>query len=336
MKVLFTLIVILFTVTSTVAAAPLKVCATLPEIADITRQVGGDEVNIVTFAHPGEDPHFVQPRPSLVTQLATADLLIQNGLDLELGWLPVMVRGARNPNIRPGSAGFLDVSTAINPLQVPTTPIDRSMGDVHGRGNPHFLLDPAEGLRVARAIERKLSELRPVRASLFSENVKQFKKSLGAKLFGEALIEKYDPEKLATLQELGKLDSFLTTQGQEMGGWLKETFPLRGKKVIGDHLMYPYLARRYGFEVVGHLEPKPGIPPSAHHLEELIAMMKGSGVSIILSNAYYDRRHSEFVAKNTGAKVALIAHQVGARPGTDSYLEMNDYNVRELLKAAGR
>lgn len=327
---------LLFVITSllatTTAATPLKLCATIPELADIAKRVGGDEVEVITFAHPGEDPHFVQPRPSLVTHLSQADLLIQNGLELELGWLPVMIRGARNSEVRPGAGGFLDISTAITPLQIPSSPVDRSMGDVHPRGNPHFLLDPANGLRVARAIERKLSELRPGKAAVFGEKLNEFKRELGGKLFGSQLAEQYDPEKLATLHELGKLDEFLSERGAKLGGWVGESGSLRGKRVVGDHLMYPYLARRYGFEVVAHLEPKPGIPPSAHHLEELIGVMKGSSLSIILTNPYYDRRHSEFVSKNTGAKIALIAHQVGSRPGTESFIKMSEYNVQELLK----
>jgi ABC-type Zn uptake system ZnuABC Zn-binding protein ZnuA len=211
------------------------------------------------------------------------------------------------------------------------------MGDVHPLGNPHYLLDPLNGLLVAQLIKDRLTELRPEKKAFFEERYATFYRKIGDGLVGEKLARKYDFEKLALLYEEGKLEPFLKEQKEDgsLGGWLGMMLPYRGNKVVTDHTLWPYFARRFGILVVGFMEPKPGISPTTSHLQSLIAQMKAEGVKVILSSPYFEVRYAQFVSKNTGAKIALLAHQVGSRPGTDDYIKMIDYNVKQLVTAFG-
>jgi ABC-type Zn uptake system ZnuABC Zn-binding protein ZnuA len=316
-------------------AQPIQVCATVPELGSLAREVGGDQVAVSVFGKGTEDPHFVEAKPSFIKVLSQCELYVQIGMELEMGWAPVLLQNARNGRVLPGARGYLDASTVITPLEVPSGPVDRSMGDVHPAGNPHYLLDPINGLRVARLIRDKLSELRPERQKYFDERYANFRQRLGAALVGETLAKKYDVEKLALLFEAGKLGDFLKSQGEEslLGGWFGLMTPYRGAKAVGDHNMWPYFARRFGISVIGFLEPKPGLPPTTKHLNELIESMRAQGVKVILANPYFDPRFAQFVAERTGAQVVNIAHMVGARPGTDDYISMIDYDVRQLAAA---
>ena len=266
-----------------------------------------------------------------------ADLYIQVGLEIEIGWAPVLLQNARNGKVLPGAPGFVDASIVITPLEVPTGPVDRSMGDVHPSGNPHYLLDPLNGLKAAQLIRDKLSELRPAKRQYFAERYDAFRQRLGRALVGEALAQKYDIEKLALLQEQGRLGPFLRQQGEDklLGGWLGAMLPYHGTKVVDEHALWPYFARRFGIEVIGHMEPLPGIPPTTKHLGELIERMRAEQVRVVLATVYYDPGHARFVSERTGARVVNMAHQVGAREGTDDYLRMFDYNVRQLVAALG-
>jgi ABC-type Zn uptake system ZnuABC Zn-binding protein ZnuA len=318
-------------------AQSLLVCATVPELGSLTQEVGGNQVSVSVFTKGTEDPHFVEAKPSFIKILSECDLYIQVGMDLETGWAPVLLQNARNGKILPGTRGYLDVSAAIIPLDVPTSPVDRSMGDVHPFGNPHYLTDPVNGLRVARLIRDKLTELSPGSQKHFADRYESFRQRMSTALVGETLAKKYEAEKLALLFENGRLDDFLKSQGEEtlLSGWLGAVHPYYGAKVVTDHNMWPYFARRFGMDIIGYMEPKPGIPPTTAHLRELVTAMKANGVRAVLAAAYYDPRYANFVSENTGAKVALMANQVGARPGTEEYLNMCDYNVRQLAAALG-
>ncbi len=320
-----------------VAAAPLAVVATVPDLGSLARAVGGDDVAVTVLAKGTEDPHFVEPRPSFVKALAEADLLLLVGMDLERGYLAPLVQQARNARIGPGAPGRVDASTVVTPLGVPAGPADRAMGDVHPFGNPHYLTDPVNGLRVARLLRDRLAAARPERAGAFTERHATLARRLGAALVGDPLAAKYDVEKLATLADAGRLDAFLAQQGDAaaLGGWLATLRPHRGAAVVDDHDVWPYFARRFGLEVVGHMEPKPGIPPTTRHLEALIAVMRARDVRAILASAYYDPRHARFLAERTGARIAEMANQVGARPGTEDYVATVDWNVRRVAAALG-
>jgi ABC-type Zn uptake system ZnuABC Zn-binding protein ZnuA len=314
---------------------PLKVAVTVPELGSLVREIGGDQVAVTVFAKGTEDAHFVEAKPSFIKTLSEADLFVEIGMELELGWAPHLQQNARNAKVLPGAQGFLDASMVITPLEVPSGPVDRSMGDVHPAGNPHYLLDPINGLRVARLIRDKLSELRPERQKYFEERYVDFRQRLGTALVGAALAKRYDVEKLALLFEAGKLGDFLKSQGEEslLAGWFGLMMPYRGAKAVGDHNMWPYFARRFGISVVGFLEPKPGLPPTTKYLNDLIESMRAQGVKVILANPYFDPRFAQFVAERTGAQVVNIAHMVGARPGTDDYISMVDHDVRQLAGA---
>jgi ABC-type Zn uptake system ZnuABC Zn-binding protein ZnuA len=329
---LLSLVLLLGSATLAHADPPLAVCATVPELGSIVREIGGDQVAVEVFTKPTEDPHFTPARPSLIKSLNTCELLVQIGMDLEVGWLPLLVKNARNAAVLPGAPGFLDASTAITPLDVPTGTVDRSMGDVHPYGNPHYLLDPVNGMLVAGAVHDKLVALRPAAQAAFDEHLAAFRKQIATGLVGAPLAAKYDAAKLALLAEHGKLVEFLHGQGDDsqLGGWLGALAPSFGAKVIDDHPMWPYFARRFGLVVAGHLEPKPGVPPTTKHLADLIALMKSENVKVVLASAYYDPRHASFVAEASGAKVLAMANQAGARPGTDGYVGFIDYDVRQV------
>jgi ABC-type Zn uptake system ZnuABC Zn-binding protein ZnuA len=321
-------------------AQGLQVCCSVPDLASLVKAVGGDNVSVTAFAKGTEDPHFIEAKPSFVKSLNQANLLVMLGLEMEAGWSPVVLQSARNQAVLPGAAGYLDASTAIRPLEVPTGVIDRSMGDVHAGGNPHYLLDPICGMQVARLIRDKLSELRPDQKAYFDQRYEEFCRRMGEMLVGEQLAKKYkldDIPKLCLLFEHGKLEPYLKSQHEEslLGGWLGMMLPYYGTKAVDDHNMWPYFARRFGLRVVAHMEPKPGVPPTTQHLGTVAQQMRAEQVRLVLANPYYDPGHAQFLASNAGAKIANVAHQVGSRPGTDDYLSMVDYNVRQLVAALG-
>jgi ABC-type Zn uptake system ZnuABC Zn-binding protein ZnuA len=305
---------------------PLRVCATVPDLGALVREVGGDEVSVTIFAKGREDAHFVEAKPSFIKSLSQADIYISVGLDLEIGWAPVLLQNARNSRILIGSQGFLDASTAVTPVEIPSGQVDRSRGDIHPFGNPHYLLDPLNGLRVAALIRDKLGELRPDRKPYFEKRYAGFQRRLGEALGGEALAAKYDPETIASLAEESRLDSAAQ-------GWLGMMLPYRGVRVVSDHNIWPYFARRFGLSVRGFLEPKPGLSPTTKHLQSLIEQMRAEGTGLILTVPYFDPRHAQFISANTKARIVPLAHQVGALPGTEEYLRLIDYNVRQIVEA---
>jgi ABC-type Zn uptake system ZnuABC Zn-binding protein ZnuA len=317
------------------AGKPLQVCVTVPELGSLVKEIGGNQVVVTVFAKGTENPHFVEAKPSLIKDLSQADLFVQMGLELEAGWVPVLLQNASNGKVLQGAKGYLDASKVISPTDIPSGTIDRSMGDVHPYGNPHYLTDPLNGLKVAALIRDKLSELRPGEQKYFQERYQAFRQKLGVAMVGDRLVRKYDFEKLATLYEHGKLLGFLKQQHDEalLGGWLGQMQSYFGIKAVADHNLWPYFGRRFGIEVIGFMEPIPGVPPTTKHLTGLIKDMQNQKVKLILASPFFDRRHIQFVASQTGARVAELAHQVGARPGTGDYLGMTDYNVRQLVSA---
>jgi ABC-type Zn uptake system ZnuABC Zn-binding protein ZnuA len=310
-------------------AEALRVVATVPDLADLARQVGGDAVDAVSLVKGPQDPHFLEARPSFVRTLHAADLLIVVGLELESGWLPPILQAARNPRVVPGTPGHLDASAAIAPLDVRAGRVDRSMGDVHPSGNPHYLTDPLNGLRVARAIGARLAELRPEARDAFAARVADFERRLLERLVGAELAGRAAGAAILAAVESGGVDALAARHGAPLGGWLGahggET-----RKAVEDHRAWSYFAQRFGVALTGALEPLPGIAPTTRHLQEIIERMKAEGIALILATPYFSPAHAEFVAKQTGARIVALAHQVGSRPGTDDYLACVDWNVRAL------
>ena len=317
------------------AAEPLRVCATVPELGSLAEEVGGAEVAVTVFTKGTESPHFTVPKPSFIKALNACHAYVQIGLELEIGWAPALLQSARNNAIVPGGTGFIDASEVISALGVPSGQIDRSMGDVHPGGNPHYLLDPLNGLRVAALLRDRFAALRPEAERHFAARYADFRQRLGAALVGEALSRKYDFEKLALLAQHGRLVDFLDSQGDAalLGGWLATLPKLTGTKVVAEHDAWAYFAARFGLQVIAFLEPVPGVPPTTSHLGAVIEKMRAEHIGVVLTIAYYDPRYARFVTEKTGAAVVPFAHQVGARPGTGDYLSMMDYNVRQLAAA---
>jgi ABC-type Zn uptake system ZnuABC Zn-binding protein ZnuA len=301
------------------------VVATNPDLGDLVQQVGGDEVSVTLLAKGPQDPHFIEPRPSFIRALHRADVFVQQGMELEIGWAPSLLESARNPEIMPGGAGFVDASRAIDPLEVPTGRFDRSMGDVHPLGNPHYLTDPINGLRVARLLRDTLSTLRPDAAESFAIRYRDFARRLAVALVGEELAAERDPEDVARDVVTGNLP-----ETPRLAGWLGTLRAEPPSKAVQDHLLWPYFARRFGLELVATLEPKPGIAPTTRHLQAVVERMKADQVGLVLASPYFNPRHARWVAEKTGARVVPMAHQVGSREGTPDYLATIDFNVRAI------
>lgn len=314
---------------------PLKVCATLPDLGDIARSIGGGNVDVTVFVKGPEDPHFLEAKPSFIKAASEADLFIQSGLELEVGYAPAILANARNEKIAPGATGFLEAASVVTPLDVASGQVDRSMGDVHAGGNPHFLSDPLNGIKVARLIADRLGTLRPEHRADFDASYAKFRERICVGLVGETLAKKYDAEKLAQLFESGRLEGFLESQGDRtlLGGWLGKLSGHAGVGAVADHNLWPYFARRFNIKVVAFLEPKPGVAPTTKHLGEVIEQMKRDHVALILAAPYFDPRHAALVAQRTGAKIVPLSHQVGGREGTGSYYDCIDYNVKQLAAA---
>ncbi len=313
------------------------VCATIPDLGDLAREIGGDKVEVIVFVKGSEDPHFITPRPSFIRDLAKADVYIQNGLEQEVGWAPPLLEQSRNKQVQPGGKGFIDTSRVIKPMEVPKGPISRSDGDVHPGGNPHYMLSPINGLKIARYLTAHFSFLWPEEKKYYESRYDDFATRFGKMLIGETLAAKYKDEQLDQLMQLkhqGMLTAYLKQEKEldKLGGLLALVEPYQGTKLIDDHPMWVYFCRDFGFQIVGHLEPKPGLQPTPSHVAKLVKQVRKDDIKAVLANAYYDPRHARFVEMNTDAKVAKMSHQVGAREFAKSYLEMCGYNVREMVR----
>lgn len=280
-------------------AEKLNVVTTTTDLASLTREVGGDRVSVTALARGYQDPHFVDPKPSYLTLLRNADLFEVVGLELELGWLPPLLDQSRNPKIRPGASGYLDVSRGVEILDRPAGAVNRSMGDVHANGNPHYWLEPGNAIRIAIQISQRLSQLRPADAPYFAARLQDFK---------------------VRMNEANKR-------------WTAALAPYRGAKIVTYHRSWPNFTRRYGLNVIGYVEPKPGVPPSPSHTFELIKLMKAEKVKVILVEPFFDHKTPNSIAERTGAKVLVMYPSVGGTPAIDDYFKLFDRNVAELVKA---
>ena len=281
------------------ARAAIKVITSTEDLAALVREIGGDKVTVESLAKGYQDPHFVEAKPSFVLRLNAADLLVVVGRELEQGWLPPLITQSRNAKIQPGSANYLDASTTAKILDIPTGQITRAMGDVHPLGNPHYWLDPENGRRVAKAIQDKLTALSPNDAAYFAQRAGDFDKRLS------------DGEKR----------------------WQAAMAPYKGLKVVTYHRSWPNFADTFGLDVIGYVEPKPGIPPSPAHQLTLTEEMKRQGIKIILVEPYFDLQTPNKIARDTGAKVLVMPPSVGGVKEVQTYLQLFDYDVNLLVGA---
>jgi len=279
------------------AAGKLNVVATTPDLAAVARAVGRDDVDVTALARPTEDPHFVDAKPSFIRTLNKADVLIEGGASLEVGWLPPLVDSARNPRLATGAPGHVVAAEGIQLLDVPAT-LDRALGDVHPQGNPHFMLDPVAAKTVAGTIKTAFCAVDGGRCPDYEGGLRRFQEAVDAKL----------------------------------PAWQASLAPLKGTKVVTYHKDFDYFFARFGIEVSGTLEPKPGIPPSPTHLTELIPKMRADHVRLIVVEPYRERNNPDFVAQNTGARVVVVPAMPDGS-GESAYVDLIDADVRQVADA---
>ena len=281
------------------ARAAVKVVTTTEDLAALTREVGGDKVTVDALARGYQDPHFVEAKPSFIVKLHNAQLLVAVGRDLEIGWLPPLITQSRNAAVQPGGRGYLDASLTVRILDMPTGQVTRAMGDVHPQGNPHYWLDPANGRRIAQALQQRLSELSPGDASYFAQRYADFDKRLA------------EAEKR----------------------WDTAIAPFKGTKIVTYHRSWSNFAEQFGLDVIGYVEPKPGIPPSPSHTLDLMQEMKRQNVKIIAVEPYFDLKTPNAIARDTGAQVLVLAPSVGGVKEASSYIALFDYDINLLVSA---
>lgn len=316
-------------------AEPLQVVASLPGLAKLAEAVGGERVKVTSIASGVQDPHFVDPRPSYMVKLRDADALLVNGLDLETGWVPLLIEGSRNGRLRQGGPGYIDGSRNIPVLELPSRTLTRADGDVHPFGNPHYLTDPLNAKIVADTVAEAFSRLRPADADYFAGRARQLQASIDRALFGAELVDLVGGKKLDRLARAGELDAFLaSTPGAKLGGWLGAMAPLRGAKVVFYHRSYSYFVQRFGLGVVDYVELKPGIQPGPSHLADVVAGIARERVRLVVAHPFNDQKIAQLVAEKGGAPLVILPLDVGGAPGADDLVSFYDTVTRALLRAA--
>ncbi len=290
------------------AEAKTKVVVTIPSLGSVAREVGGDRVDVVVLAKAGQDPHFVDAKPSFIVELRNADLFIVNGLELEIGWVPPLLEGCRNGKVQAGANGYLDASSFVSVIDLPTGTVDRSMGDVHALGNPHFCIDPIALRRIATGISERLSALDAEGAKSYAANLKAYHRKLDEAMFGAALVEEAGGSKLARLAEAGELDKWVSDNKltEKVGGWLKDMASLKGKEVVSFHTSMNYFWARFGMKLAATVEPRPGIPASAAHSADVILMMRERKIGLVVTQPFYDESPVRLIAEKTGARTVSV------------------------------
>ena len=278
--------------------AALQVVTTTQDLAAIAQAVGGEQVEVQSLTQGTRDPHFATAKPSMIRQVFGADLLLVIGADMEIGWLPPLLQSARNSRVQPGNPGYLDLSSAVVLLDKISGPVSRSMGDVHAKGNPHYWLDPRNGLRMAQAIATRLSEMDPAHKDDYQRRLNTFEQIMGTKL----------------------------------PLWQAELAPLKGKRVIAYHKSFIYLADAFGFQIINEIEPMPGITPSASTLSTLVERIKTEHIGLLIMEPYYERRSANYLNEQTAIRMVVLPQSVGAQTDINTYFDLFDAIVAALNK----
>ncbi|HVR85611.1 MAG TPA: metal ABC transporter substrate-binding protein [Planctomycetota bacterium] len=322
---------------------PLNVVATLTDLAKIAEAVGGDKVKVTAIASGVQDPHFVDAKPSYVVKLRDADLFLVNGLELEIGWVPPLLDGARNPKIKPGSAGYVDCSRNIPVLELPVGVVTRAEGDVHPFGNPHYTTDPLNANIIAETVADALKGAMPSASDYFDARKKAFQKSIDEAMFGKDLVDLVGGRKLESLCRSGELDGFLEKESQggaklstKLGGWLLKMRPLKGQKMVFYHKSYTYFIERFGLDVQNFIELKPGIQPGPGHLVDLVTTILREKIRVVATHPFYDEKVARLVAEKGGARLVLLPLLVGGIKGTEDQLKFFDIVTSLLVEASGK
>lgn len=296
--VLLLIITLLLTGSPVAFADKVKIVTTTEDLASIARSVGGDKVEVFAMGKGFQNPHFIPPRPSFILKLKEADLLVAVGMDLE-PWLQPLVQNSRNSRIFLNATGYVDCSVGVPLLQVPVNRVNRTMGDIHAQGNPHYWLDPVNAKFISANIVNGLKRVDPAGAAYYDQQRQAFLKQLAGKITG----------------------------------WVGAAKPLNGVKVIAYHNSWPYFEKRFGLDIVTFIEPKPGIPPSPKHLQSVIQTAKKHGVKVIIMEPYFPRSGPDMVAKATGAKVIVLPPSVGGSKAAADYFSLFDQLIA-LMKQA--
>lgn len=300
------------------SAFALDVVATLPWLGDITHRVA-PEATITTLARGNEDPHYLSPTPALMAKVSKADLYVENGLNLEL-WSERLLDSAGNPKIRPGQPGYVRATDGMTRLDVPTD-LTRAKGDLHPEGNPHVWTDPLNAPIAADNIAAGLGRVDPANAAKYTANARAFRQKIYEAMYGADLVAFMGGDLLARMDSQGKLDEFLASKNltARLGGWRKQAASLKGKPMIFYHQSWAYFIKRFGVEAVGFIEDRPGISPTAAHRDELVGLIKARGVKVIEVTSYYDPKIPQLLASQTGARVAVVAGDVGGSAAATDY-----------------
>ena len=284
---------------SAAAAKKLNVVTSTTDMAALAQEVGGEKVNVESIAKGYQDPHFVEAKPSFLLKLRQADLLISVGLQLEIGWLPPLITQSGNPKIQVGASGYLDASQFAEILDIPQGTATRAEGDVHPLGNPHYWLDPDNGRRIAKGIAGKFGDMDPEDAAYFQQRLQDFE------------------QRLAAAEQ----------------NWDAEMRPYHGRKVVTYHRSFPNFAKHFGLNVIGYVEPRPGIPPTPSHTLEIIQLMRRENCKVVLVEPYFDLKTPQSIGRETGAQVVVYLPSVGGEKQVTNYFELFDYDIALLTKA---
>jgi len=320
------------------AKEKINVVTTLSTYADIAKKIGGEKVNVQYITAGDQDAHFVRPKPSYAVTLSNADLFVSTGLDLEL-WVPSLVDMSKNDNIRSGQSGFVAAYDGIDLKDKPTV-LSRSEGGLHIYGNPHITTNPLNFKVIAENITIGLEKLDPEGSSLYRANLKEFQNQIDRHAFGEEIVELMGGSLLTRLANSGQLIDFLKEKnykGQQMinylGGWLKKGMAFRNKKLVAYHKNWIYFQSVFGIDVVGYVEPKPGIPPSPKHVESLVQDMKKNQVQVVFAANYFDESKVRSICEKVGAKPVIVPIYVDGAPGTEDVFKLVDYWIDNLAGA---
>jgi zinc/manganese transport system substrate-binding protein len=313
----------------------LRVLATTTDVRELCREVGGNDVDVTCLTKGPEDPHFLDARPSFVKAAAEADALVVTGMELEVGYEPLLLSESRNSKIQKGQPGYVDCSADVAKLEVPTGTVDRSLGDVHPFGNPHYLTDPVRAKQAAATIATAFATIDASHAEAYRKRLADFGRRVDVAMWGEALLAEQRAERLENRLADGTLVSFLAQRKLDgkLGGLAAELAPFSGRKLVAYHGTMLYLLERFHLDEIGQLEPKPGIPPSPRHLAGLEERMKAEGARVVVFNSYQPERTAKSVATEVGGEAVKLAHMPDSVPETKTYLDTVTFNVKALAKA---
>ena len=328
--------------TAPLAADSIRVVATVPNLGALAEEVGGDRVKVTTIALGLQDAHFVDPKPSFIVTLRSADLLLINGLDLEIGWVPPLTQGARNTKVLHGGAGYIDCSRAIAVMEIPSGPVSRAQGDVHPYGNPHYLTDPLNAEIVAGEIAQALKTVSPADSGFFDKRLSDFTLRLHRAVFGPELVDLIGGARLVRLARTGQLIPYLEETDldgrslvERLSGWMGRLRPFAGTKIVTYHRDYSYFANRFNLDIVDYVEPKPGIPPSAKHLADLNERLGRGDVKLIITRPYVEHRSTDRLGESSSIPVLVLPIETGAEEGMTDYFDIFDRVTFEIAKALG-